>query len=340
MSTDKRDESVLDEYLEGGSKLSRLYQGDATEQPPAELDARIRAEAKRAVAPPAHVGHGPFSRHWMVPTSLAAVVVLSVSVVLLIPDPVLESDMAGRMPAPDAAVSTPPPASVSGGYAQAPPARELDLGATSEQLASEPASPEDIARSTRKERAAGGKRDDGSLASDVATVAPSEAKKSVRQQANAPAAKAPSPSVTAGSAAPSSAPRAADEVMADRLAESEPAPTPSPARKRSARAADAKPEEERSAYALPPPAGEVAPGGALLRRAKTKSDPDPAPPREVQADPERWEVFIEKLLEDDDTEGARSNLRAFRLRYPDQRLDGELARLAESMDAEEPGTTR
>ena len=92
MSPEERDDEMLREYLEGDSALSRLYRRDAREQPDARLDARIRARARDAVARSRAVAHSPFARHWMVPTSLAAVFVLSVSVVLMMPEPAMEPD--------------------------------------------------------------------------------------------------------------------------------------------------------------------------------------------------------------------------------------------------------
>ncbi len=96
MSPRERDDEMLKEYLEGDSELSRLYRRDADEQPDAALDAHICAQAHRAVAAKRGRVHSPFARHWMVPTSLAAVLVLSVSVVLMVPDatrePPLEVD--------------------------------------------------------------------------------------------------------------------------------------------------------------------------------------------------------------------------------------------------------
>ena len=83
MSPEERDDKLLQEYLAGDSALSRLYRDRATEQPDAHLDATIRARAHAAVARDARVAHSPFARNWMVPTSLAAVLVLSVSVVVL-----------------------------------------------------------------------------------------------------------------------------------------------------------------------------------------------------------------------------------------------------------------
>lgn len=105
MSPDERDEQLLQEYLEGDSELSRLYRRGAEETPGAQLDARILAEAHRAVTPAARVVHSPFARHWLVPTSLAAVFVLSVSVVLLLPEPLDGPGMGvddnnGHAPAP------------------------------------------------------------------------------------------------------------------------------------------------------------------------------------------------------------------------------------------------
>ena len=88
MSPQERDDKLLQEYLAGDSALSRLYRDRATEQPDARLDATIRARAHAAVARDARVAHSPFAHNWIVPTSLAAVLVLSVSVVVLMPEPV------------------------------------------------------------------------------------------------------------------------------------------------------------------------------------------------------------------------------------------------------------
>ncbi|GMQ95790.1 MAG: hypothetical protein BMS9Abin14_249 [Gammaproteobacteria bacterium] len=114
MNPDERDQELLREYLKGGSALSRLYRRDADEQPDTHIDARILAEARRAVAPKRRVVRSPFARHWMVPTSLAAVLVLSVSVVLLMPDPALEPaverERAAQPTLVPGAVSAPQPA--------------------------------------------------------------------------------------------------------------------------------------------------------------------------------------------------------------------------------------
>ncbi len=114
MNPEERDQDLLREYLKGDSALSRLYRRDADEQPDAQVDARILAEARRGVAPKRRVARSPFARHWTVPTSLAAVLALSVSVVLLMPDPALEPPVEGDRDAQPTlvpgAVSAPQPA--------------------------------------------------------------------------------------------------------------------------------------------------------------------------------------------------------------------------------------
>ncbi len=74
----------LDEYLRGDSPVSRAYREEAQELPPAHLDARILAEANRAGTAAKRVAKSPFSSYWMVPASLAAILVLAVSVVVLL----------------------------------------------------------------------------------------------------------------------------------------------------------------------------------------------------------------------------------------------------------------
>lgn len=64
----------------GDTELGRSYRGASTELPAPALDSEILAAARRAVqTPPAH---RRFAKRWAVPLSVAAVVVLSVGVVL------------------------------------------------------------------------------------------------------------------------------------------------------------------------------------------------------------------------------------------------------------------
>lgn len=70
-NTDKTDRTLQ------ATDLSRAYRSGADEQPPPHLDAVILAEARKAVSAP-----GPFSSRWSVPLSTAAVIVLSVVLVM------------------------------------------------------------------------------------------------------------------------------------------------------------------------------------------------------------------------------------------------------------------
>lgn len=78
----------LDAYLRGDSSLSRAYREESRELPPEHVDAQILAEAHRADAGDKRApARGPFAGgSWMVPASVAAVVVLAVSVTVLLPE--------------------------------------------------------------------------------------------------------------------------------------------------------------------------------------------------------------------------------------------------------------
>lgn len=77
MAERKKDDRLLDEYLRGDSPLSRAYRETGREEPPAHLDAAILAQAK------AMVGARRSKPRWFMSLSLAATVVLSIGVVLL-----------------------------------------------------------------------------------------------------------------------------------------------------------------------------------------------------------------------------------------------------------------
>jgi hypothetical protein len=70
-----------DKELPGSDRLSRVYQSGPRSEPPSRLDASILAEARKAVKPKKKGLPSPFG--WGAPVSLAAVVILSVTVVLL-----------------------------------------------------------------------------------------------------------------------------------------------------------------------------------------------------------------------------------------------------------------
>ena len=73
--------SQEDKDMPGSGHLSRAYHAGPQSEPPSHLDESILAEAKKSVKSSKQGLRGPFA--WGAPVSLAAVVVLSVTVVLL-----------------------------------------------------------------------------------------------------------------------------------------------------------------------------------------------------------------------------------------------------------------
>jgi hypothetical protein len=82
---------------EHDARLATLYRAAAQKEPPAALDDAIRAAARRAVSSRPRLAGTPFRRSWRVPMSIAAVIVLCVSLVTLM-----------REEAPE--IAEPPPA--------------------------------------------------------------------------------------------------------------------------------------------------------------------------------------------------------------------------------------
>ncbi len=88
MSKDDQDDRELEAYLKGDSALSKTYQALAREEPSPRLDRVILAKSRRALR--RRGAHHPFASHWMVPVSLAAILLIGIGLVSLIP---YESDV-------------------------------------------------------------------------------------------------------------------------------------------------------------------------------------------------------------------------------------------------------
>lgn len=83
--SNQKDDRILEEYLKGKSSLSKSYRKESVEEPPAHLDAAIITSAKNAIKKNNKITRPAFGR-WYVPLSLAAVVVITFSVVFKIYD--------------------------------------------------------------------------------------------------------------------------------------------------------------------------------------------------------------------------------------------------------------
>src|SRR3989304_3757272 len=85
MMSEQKDNQALEEYLKGNSEISKRYRAESTAEPPAHMDAAIISAAKHALDND-KAGAGPSTTRWYIPLSLAAVVVISFSVVFKIYD--------------------------------------------------------------------------------------------------------------------------------------------------------------------------------------------------------------------------------------------------------------
>ncbi len=79
-------DQILDDYLQGDSELSTAYDKTEKVNVPEYLDRNILAAANAAVKTKqdTKVAYSPFTRHWSVPASLAAVLVVCVGLVFSI----------------------------------------------------------------------------------------------------------------------------------------------------------------------------------------------------------------------------------------------------------------
>ena len=110
MATRKPTDTQHADSLPGEAEMARVYRAAAQDAPPASLDARILAEAQRAVAKPK--ARGPFGGLWAIPLSTAAVIVLAVGVVLLMSKQgTLDHQTGFEVPSEYSAAPAAPPAS-------------------------------------------------------------------------------------------------------------------------------------------------------------------------------------------------------------------------------------
>ena len=108
MTTRRPEDTKRTDPLPGEAELSRVYRNGGKQVPPAALDAKILAEARRAVAKPKV--RGPFGSRWAVPLSTAAVMVLTLGILLV----VSEQSSLDRRDEAAPMVSEPPAVSTSG----------------------------------------------------------------------------------------------------------------------------------------------------------------------------------------------------------------------------------
>lgn len=124
----ERDDRELDDYLRGESPLSAAYREARGDEPSADLDEVLLEKARREMHLGPKVAWSPFTRSWSLPLALAAVLVVSVTVTLVMHEQTGEPLPVPAKPAAETPVATPelPPAKEKAPLAPpaAPPAPE------------------------------------------------------------------------------------------------------------------------------------------------------------------------------------------------------------------------
>jgi hypothetical protein len=129
-------EKLLNDYLTGASRLSRVYRSGEADEPSAHLDAAIKAAAHRAVSARPALVRPSGLRAWFVPLSAAAVVVLASLLVLRVgqsPQGQPDTDVIARAPMHPPSVATAPVAE------PAAPPQQTSTVASAEAMRDSPA---------------------------------------------------------------------------------------------------------------------------------------------------------------------------------------------------------
>ena len=340
--------------IERDAGLAALYRAAAQDVPPAALDDAIRAAARRAVGARPRPAGFSFSRAWRMPLSIAAVMVLSVSIVTLMREeaPELTAPPSADAPNADAKLESrrgtddnavpadagfvrdeqkpkniglkpPQPASSSGAGMRAPEyleqAARSKKDAVAERLDADTVAPTTLAK--RRDAPAGEADSRGNKA-----AASTERQRQLampepaREIAQAPAAAAPrveeaKPAPAAEPAAERPSQASASGVVAGRLAENR---TQAKSAAADRRELESRPQlldhAKPAAEALSAPAAK--PASPAVTLSKLERDVDPAP--------EKWLERIEELRKLGKFEEAKTSLAEFRKRYPDYRLPDSL----------------
>lgn len=286
MSADTPRDGDLEQLLANAAALRQQYRAASQEEPPVALGEAIRAAARREVrARPGTAGSG-FGASWRIPASIAAVVVVSVTVTVMVAQhdahlpvtrerpssgPSLDAGAAKDQPeqapvhriakgqpdvgAPKAALQARPPAALPAASSAAP--AEADV----EKKLERPVVPQ--------------------VESGIAPTAMESREEPSRTQTPAKTALPAAASPSAAMPAPSTPPEAAAKATAD---------------------------------------GTVSAQPLTKKRALSSSSEADSSASSWEKDPQTWLAHIEELRAAGRTEDAEASFRAFRSRYPDYRL--------------------
>jgi hypothetical protein len=271
----------------GAPQLSELYRAAPAENPPERLDAAIQAAARRAVGARPRAAGGALLRAWRVPLSIAAVLVMSVSMVTLTVrhkgDQLIEPPLPAGAPAlPSEATAAAGSADMAGKAASASAAKSVMMGTSRQGAVADAVEP------ARPSGAAAPKPQEAPVAS---TGAPP------------PRAFVPSATPAAPAESPESRVAAAQEEQAGgapsrALARAAPATAP-----QAARVEGQAMHRERTAATAGVAADAVLPAATLVRELDTQP-------------PEKWLDKILGLRQQGRAREADELLAEFRKRHP------------------------
>ena len=331
--------------VERDSRLTAIYRAAGEDAPPAALDAAILAAARReAGARPRPAGYA-FGPSWRVPVSIAAVLVLSVSLVTLMREEAPELTQPPRAGPPAADLERKPAATTEPGAATASPGfvpdepRSKRIGLKPPSPASspglgmrQPAGSAERGASASREIMADRLEADSSAPAALAKRR--DARSNVLQESSEKPAPASPPrqaapiSPPAESIAPPSAPApVASGVMENKTQiRSQAANVDSAKRESRFRAVpEPAPFAEKQAGDAPP-----APTAADARSAAPAKSASPAlgamakPERLAELPLEQWLERIVELRKLGKLDEAKASLAEFRKRFPDYRLPDAL----------------
>jgi hypothetical protein len=308
--------------------LARAWREASGDEPPGRLDDAIRAAARRAVQAGPHPAGRSFVQRWRVPLAIAALLVVSASLTLMISE--RDAHLPTAAQAPAAAEASKQAAPAAGTIAQQPPSAPPERAQSRVRAAGTPTTPPAAAPAGVSPEAAE-RKDAGEAAGWREADSPDAALRAVPSTAEpAASANVEAPAPAAPAMREEAAPIAREETAPVAREEAAPAGAGA-ARVTGAEPADELRKKRESASdfesimreAQTSDEAEQPPGRARLKLQARPSAP--AALRDAEPAPEQWIDRIRELRRQGHMAEAEASLEQFRERYPDFALPADLA---------------
>lgn len=305
----------LEELMAEARAVRERYRAVECEEPPPHLDDAIRAAARREARSRPRLAGSPFGSSWRIPLSIAAVVVVSATVTVMVgeqqrhvPEAKAPPPSAAPAPAPSPAAPLPPPAEQSKPDAS-----------TSTQTLRRKAAPD--ARQAVPESRLQSNVEQPEQDRRQPPTSPALEEKSARAAA-APPRRAESEGASANGAPA----MADDQARSDEFAEPSAEESPAELRKREDHDVRLTPLSRGAAGQASPEAttkSESALRDSATERAFARKELLARQPAPWEHDPALWLQRIDELRKAGQVAQARTSFEAFRKRFPDYKLPTE-----------------